>query len=260
MRLLPREHGVYGQLALPVVTSLTLAGVAPGSLLIAGAVVALFVAHEPLLVLLGRRGIRARREHGRAAVVWLSAAGITAVLLGLTSFTIAPADVKWWFGLPLSTGAVVIATITADREKTCGGEVAAALTFSFVAAPMCVAAGAEPRMALSIAIVFAATFVTSTLAVRGIVLAVRGGGNTRAARVVRLSALMFACAALAGLLAAAVFAILPWVALTAAAPGSMTAIWLSARPPAPSRLRSVGWTIIGAAASVPVIFIVFLAA
>jgi hypothetical protein len=176
MSLLPKEHGAYGQLAFPVVSSLTLAGVTPSSVLIAGAVIALFVAHEPLLVLLGRRGTRARREHGRTAVVWLGAAGVLGLALGLASFALAPANAKWWFGLPLSTGAVLAAAIAADQERTAGGEVAAALTFSFVAAPMCVAAGADPGIALSVAVVFATIFATSTLAVRGIIFEVRGAG------------------------------------------------------------------------------------
>ncbi len=134
----------------------------------------------------------------------------------------------------------------------------AALTFSFVAAPMCVAAGADSTIALSVAVVFAATFVTSTLAVRGIILDVRAGGDPRAARTARLAALMLACVAIAGLLLAAVSAILPWVALAAAVPGLLTATWLALRPPQSSRLRDVGWVIIAASASIPVIFLVFV--
>jgi hypothetical protein len=258
MSLLPREHGAYGQLAFPVVSSLALAGVSPSSVLIAGAVVALFVAHEPLLVLLGRRGTLARRKQGRTAIVWLAAAGALGLVLGLASFALAPANAKWWFGLPLAAGTVLAAVIAADQEKTSGGEVCAALTFSFVAAPMCVAGGADSTIALSVAVVFAATFVTSTLAVRGIILDVRAGGDPRAARTARLAAVMLACVAIAGLLLAAVSAILPWVALAAAVPGLLTATWLALRPPQSSRLRDVGWVIIAASASIPVIFLVFV--
>ena len=178
--------------------------------------------------------------------------------LGLASYALAPANAKWWFGLPLSTGAVLAAAIAADQERTAGGEVAAALTFSFVAAPMCIAAGADPAIALSVAVVFATIFATSTLAVRGIIFEVRGGGDPRAARNTRRAALGLATAATVGLIGAAVYTILPWIALAAAAPGLMIAAWLVLRPPRSSRLRRVGWAIIAAAASVPVIFLTFV--
>ena len=87
--LVPREHGAYGQLAFPLITSFLVAGVSTVSLLIAASVVAGFLAHEPLLVLVGRRGARAQRQqrrhvdplarnrYGRSASVGLPAATST---------------------------------------------------------------------------------------------------------------------------------------------------------------------------------------
>ena len=42
MRLLPREHGAYGQMALPLVTSLAIAGATASAVLMTTAVVAAF--------------------------------------------------------------------------------------------------------------------------------------------------------------------------------------------------------------------------
>ncbi len=53
MAFLPKEHGAYGQLAFPLVTALAVSGTSVPAGLIALAVVACFLAHEPLLVLLG---------------------------------------------------------------------------------------------------------------------------------------------------------------------------------------------------------------
>ena len=65
--LVPREHGAYAEIAVPLVTALwmrppTLAAVAWATAAVCG-----FFAHEPILVLLGRRGARTRQVRGRAA-------------------------------------------------------------------------------------------------------------------------------------------------------------------------------------------------
>ena len=70
--LLPREHGAYGQLSLPLVTALSVAGPSIAGLLVAVSAVAAFVAHEPASVLLGLRGARVRQELGRTATQWLA--------------------------------------------------------------------------------------------------------------------------------------------------------------------------------------------
>ena len=51
--MLPREHGAYGQIAFPTLTAFLVSDVSVAGLLIAAAVVAGFLAHEPAAVLLG---------------------------------------------------------------------------------------------------------------------------------------------------------------------------------------------------------------
>ena len=78
--LLPREHGAYGQLSLPLVTAFSVAGPSIAGLLVAVSAIAAFVAHEPASVLLGLRGARVRQELGRAATQWLAwSLGISAI-------------------------------------------------------------------------------------------------------------------------------------------------------------------------------------
>jgi hypothetical protein len=69
--MLPKEHGAYGQLLFPMATAFAVAGVSPESGVAAAAMTAVFLAHEPLLVWLGRRGSRAKRENGRRAMWFL---------------------------------------------------------------------------------------------------------------------------------------------------------------------------------------------
>src|SRR5512138_1977206 len=80
--LFPREHGAYGQLTFPLVTSLAVAGVSAPALLLALSVIAGFLAHEPLLVVLGRRGARAQRQQHRIASIGLIVTGGVALVCG----------------------------------------------------------------------------------------------------------------------------------------------------------------------------------
>ena len=61
--LWPREHGVYVQVSLPLLTALLISPTLAGAF-ISSAVVAAFLLHEPLLVLTGERGSRAKTEGG----------------------------------------------------------------------------------------------------------------------------------------------------------------------------------------------------
>ena len=80
--LWPREHGAYGQLALPLLTALLSGRPSGPAGLYAFAAVCAFLAHEPLLVLLGHRGPRAQRECAGSARVRLALLSAGALLCG----------------------------------------------------------------------------------------------------------------------------------------------------------------------------------
>jgi hypothetical protein len=259
MSLLPREHGAYGQIAFPLVTSFAVAGVSGPAVLVALAAIAGFLAHEPLLVFLGARGVRARREQSRPAAVWLIVTSVIAVGAGLVALWSAPTSIRWSFLLPLLPAVFLAAAIGAKREKSSQGEVAVALAFSLLAVPVCLAAGASVGTALAVGSAFASIFVTGTLGVRVVVLKVRRGGNPEAGRSTRITVVALTSAAGVGLAAAALVAALPWAALTAAAPGLAAAAWIAMFPPAPTRLRTVGWTLVATAAAAALILLAGLA-
>jgi hypothetical protein len=259
MALLPREHGAYGQMALPLVTSFAVAGVTAPALLIALAVVAGFVMHEPLSVLLGRRGAREQRAQGRRAAMWLGTTAALAVGAGLMGAWLMPPSDRWSLLLPVLPAALLGVMIHVKREKSALGEVAVALAFSSVAVPVCVAAGAPIVRAFAVGIAFALIFVVGTLAVRMIVVGVRGGGDLRVVRSIRMIVLVLTAAGSVALATAALRTLLPWVTLSAVVPGLTAAVWLVLFPPAPTRLRTVGWTLVAAFATAAVILIVGLA-
>ena len=62
----------------------------------------------------------------------------------------------------------------------------------------------------------------------------------------------------AGLAVAAAAGLLPWTTLMAVSPGVVVALALALRPPAASRLRTVGWTLVSASAATAIMLIVGL--
>jgi len=242
--MLPKEHGAYGQMALPLATAMAAAGASASSLLLSAAVVAGFLAHEPLLVLLGRRGSRARRESSRRARRWLATTAMTAAGTGVLGAWSMPAGARWSLALPLLPATVLSATIAAGREKGVAAEVAVAAAFSLVAVPVSLAAGARVEDGAAIAAVFAGIFVTATLSVRGIIATTRGGGNVETARRFTIATILLAGVAVAGLAWAATRGLMPWAGLAAGVPGLGLAAALALVPPPPSRLRAVGWTLV----------------
>lgn len=249
MSLWPKEHGAYGQLVMPLVTSFAVSGASRPAVLLAMAVVAAFLAHEPLLVLLGRRGGRAAREWRGRAILWLAVTGSVAIAAALSAVALMPDAARRALAWPMAPALVVGVAIATGREKRAMGETSVALVFSLVALPLGLAAGAARETALSVALVFGVVFVACTLAVRSLVLSTRGGGQPVASRRMRDAALVFSGVAATALALAASRAVVSWAAVVAAAPGLLAACWLTLRPPPPTELRRVGWTLVAVSAA-----------
>src|SRR5512138_2855214 len=86
--LLPREHGAWGQLAMPLVTGLALGRPGATALLLTAGVVLAFLAHEPLLVVLGQRGKRVKDALGVRAMRRLAVLGAGAVACGVAALAL----------------------------------------------------------------------------------------------------------------------------------------------------------------------------
>ncbi len=241
---LPREHGAYGQMAFPLVTAFGVAGVSAGGLLMATAVIAAFLAHEPAAVRLGQRGVRAAREYGPGAARWLGACTAIALGAGIGAALVLEPSIRWSLAVPLLPALVLIGAMAQGREKSWYGETAAALAFAGAAVPVVLAAGAPPAAAWQVAVPFALLFATTTLAVRVVILRVRGGGNPQATAATRGAVVTVSLSALLGIAGLAAARVVPSSMLIAAAPGLATAIVVAARPPSATRLRLLGWSLV----------------
>ena len=241
----PREHGAYGQAGFPLLTALVLADVAVASVLIALAVVGVFLAHEPMQVLLGARGARARREHGRQAIRWSGIWVALAVIAGAAGLvSMSPAG-RWTVVWPVVPAVIVLVAAVRGREKTTVPEVGAAAALSLAAVPVCLAGGLDGRVAAAVGAVYAVTFALMTLAVRVVVLTMRAGAQGPAAaasrRVVIGAAVVGLCAAVGAWIYGAWSVTVP----LALVPGVIVASALAVRPPRATKLRLVGWVLVG---------------
>ncbi len=165
--LMPREHGAYGQLVLPAAAAL-IAWPSFGGAALAVAATAMFLAHEPALVLLGQRGARARAELGAAARSRLTVLGLIAATTGLAALALCPIAVL--FGLVPLTGAAALGwLVLRHEEKTLAGEVLAGAAISGVCFPIAIAGALEPAAAGEAWTAWALGFATTTGAVRWVI-------------------------------------------------------------------------------------------
>jgi hypothetical protein len=242
---LPREHGAYGQIVFPLAAAFIVAGVSTAGSLLALAVVAGFLAHEPAAILLGQRGPRARRELGAAAARSLAAFAAIAAVASVTAVIAIEPSVRWSLFVPAAPAVVLAVAMIRGCEKSWYGETAAALAFSTVPVPVTMAAGVATNVAWAVAIPFAVLFITTTLAVRVVILRVRSGGNPRATAATQRATLTICAASAAIIVALVLTGWIPWWVVLATAPGPLAATAVVIQPPAPARLRSLGWMLVG---------------
>ena len=242
--LLPKEHGAYGQVALPLATAFAVAGFSRAGLLLSVAVLAGFLAHEPAALVLGLRGARARRESWPRAARFLGACLVGGCAAAVAGAIAAGSDLRWSLLIPAVPVAVLTIAMVTGQEKSWYGEIAAAFAFAGVSVPVVLAAGASLLVAVSVAIPFALLFASSTLAVRVVIVRVRGGGDPYAATLTRRATLAVAGVSTLLIGALAVVGRLPTPVLIASVPGLATAAIVAVRPPAANRLRALGWRLV----------------
>lgn len=239
--LLPKEHGAYGQLGLPLVTAIALGRPTLSAVALAVAFVAAFIAHESLLVLVGQRGGRAKREDGERALHQLS----SLLLLAATGVVIAcvkgPWPVVMALALPAALALAMVPVIAARRERSAVGEVLAAVALSSTALPVGLASGASLLAALTAAAVWSLGFAVVTVVIRGVLAFSRGRADARlGARAIPAAALLAGSVALAaaGSVAAGLAA--------GVAPLCVLAMVLAAAPPPARHIKAVGWGVVAA--------------
>lgn len=240
--LFPHEHGAYVTLLTPLASAMLFA---PSGAALAWALVAcaLFVAHEPLCLLLGRRGARKRElaaPAARRALLVLAAFALpTALALAFTSRPLFAEAV-------LATGSVCTAAagfLALGREKTLSGELVITAALITLSLPALALAGIEPRAAARFALAWLAVHGLAMVTARAYVYRKREG--LLLLRVASALALLLVIAAIVAVSTELVaWALVLAPCLVALVPWSLTLDLFRPRTP-----KQLGWAL--AAAMLP---------
>jgi hypothetical protein len=240
--LLPREHGAYALMAFPQATALILGGITLPAILLAAAVVCAFLVHEPVLVVLGRRGPRAARAAGRRARI--QAAGLLVLGAGCGAGGLLLSAAPLWDAALVAGVLAVLAVvfIAGGAEKSIGGEAAVALVFAAAGVPTAVAAGVAAGRAWAAAAAWAAVFVLATVTVKVVI--DRHKRRRRWPSALLIAGVLGMVAAVLGILSGT------WVgswlhagAAAAVLPAVVTVLAVVISGMTPRRLRWLGWSL-----------------
>jgi len=237
--LAPREHGAYGQLGVPLVASLALSTPNAASLGLAIGAVATFLAHEPLLILLGQRGTKARTQDGPRAARRLRWLGLFAVVGGLGGLVLAPTIARFGAIPPLLLGSVVAWFVWRKEEKTTLGEIIAATALSGVGFPIALAQGISLFQAILVWLVWTIAFTIATVSVRAVIARAKHDDRTLtvAAYVVTIVSTLL-CVSLS------YFNKLPIAVPIALLPFEILGLGVLVAPVHTKHLRRVGWGLV----------------
>lgn len=239
--LMPREHGAYAQITFPLITALGLGRPGPAAILLLVAVIAVFLSHEPLLVVIGSRGARLKREAGTRAIRRLTLLGAVALTGGLAGLLLAPPAARTMALVPAAFGAFLAPLILARREKTATGELLVAWSLSTTMIPVAVAAGAELVAAISAAFVWGVASTLITITVRGVIARnkARSGPGPGPMLAPVLCVVTIAVA-----LVLAIRSELPVLVALAVVPTALVALGFGLAGVHPRNLRRVGWSFV----------------
>jgi len=240
--LLPREHGAYAGIAFPLITALLLGRPTAVQLLWIVGCVAVFLTHEPLLILLGERGRRSHTALGARARKAVRILAALAVAGGGLGWWLAPAEARLALFLPLALGGILLRLILTHRERSLAGELLACVTLSSVVVPIALAGGVSWRAAIIAGAVWSAVSCLATLTVRATIARAKQTANHRR---LACATLAFCAAALLASFLLIRANLLPLLAAAAILPFVLLAVAFSLVHVHPRHLRVMGWSLVG---------------
>lgn len=229
--LMPREHGAYGQLFLPVVVALAFGSPTASAVATAVSAALMFFAHEPMLVLLGHRGAKNKTSLRQPAFRRFAVLASTSAALGLFAFIHSESVTRAALAMTALLGGLMHALVLAKREKTVLGETAALLVLSAVSVPISLASGCSLELALHAWAAWVLAFLAANSAVRMSIQNQKRGP-------VGLEWVLLVGAILLGAVA-----VLRTPLAASAWPVQLGAVAVALARPHPKHLKRVGWTL-----------------
>ncbi len=239
--LLPHEHGAYAQFGFPMAAAWLLVRPGWNAALWTLACFLAFWAHEPLLILVGRRGKAQLQRRGARALLLICLLLPAAMATATAAILMAPLIPTAAFLPAMALGAIASLLAVAGGERSLAGELSAGLALVWASLPVALAGGLPPVAAIGLTLLWSCDMTAGMLAVRGIIVRAKRGS-----RAGLLSAAQLAVAGLVVAFGVATGGLAPVRYSLALAPiAALTVFWL-ARPPAPRRLRRAGLLLVAA--------------
>ena len=240
LALWPREHGAWMQLLFPLLTVGLLASSFGRWALFPVASLALFTAHEPALILAGRRGERAREALASRARLRLGLLVTIGVAAGAVSLYGAPWLAWELCAIPAALGAITTLLALRGWERNVLGELNAALALSSLALPAGTLAGLALESVLLCAGAWAVSFTLATVIARSILIRKKDSGRGLLIAVTLAILVLAASGVALGL-----GALDPRVAAGPTA-FAIVSIVLAIVPPSPKHMTRLGFGLTGA--------------
>lgn len=234
--LLPREHGAYVQLLAPLTLSFALTGGNIAASLFALAALLAFMANEPLLVVLGHRGKRLHAESKQRATRMVAAYVAALAIVGVTALALADWPTRILAAALAVPAALLVVLAVKRRQRTLLGELFALVVLAGAAAPVASAAGMPVADTLRVLAGWIVGYGCSVVVVHRVI---DRGREPRGAEDVGLAVAFLCIAAVAVVVSGATFA-------STAAPLALSASVVALIAPKPTRLRAIGFAMVGA--------------
>jgi hypothetical protein len=236
------------ELLFPVLSAFALGAPSLAGIGLTVAAILVFVSHEALLVLLGRRGEAQRVAAGPSARRLLAGLLGVAALTGLPALVSLSPEARLAVLAPLALGApALLVAVRGLHERTLPVELLVALALSSLALPVGIDAGLPMGRAALVVLTWTVAFAIGTFGARGVLYRAKdaGRGLVRARAVGAVTLL-----AGASLVVAAVLGGPPegWLG-AATLPWSLAAIGLGTWPPSPRHMTAIGVSLVVASSA-----------
>ena len=238
VRLHPKEHGAYAIVGVPLVVALVIGGLNPVAVLTTIATIAGFVANEPLMVLLGRRGERARLATP-SALATLEVLLLITVFFGSTAFWLGSESVQIALMACAFFAVAGFAMSVAGWQRTLIAQLTGIVGLTLPSAVVLLAGGIDSVSVVSLSAAWIIGRIATTTAVRSVVAFQKASTHHRVPHINDLILVSVVLAGAAGFYSGVSECLL-------ITPLLASAICLRLQPPLIRHMRRIGWSLLAA--------------
>ena len=252
--LIPHEHGAWAQLGMPMVTTLIIVPNRLAAGLLAGSIIAVFLAFEPFAVVIGKRGARIQREDGARARLRLVQLGFLGafLFLGWLYDNLESLELLVTFVPGLVLGALFALSFWKFGERALTSEVFGGVALAATTWPLARTGGLDSAQSVAMTLVWCLGFLAIDVAVDRCI----KRPKDQQGPMMRWGFVFGGALVGLGIYYRQATAYAPFaVALT---PLLFAALALALRPPPVKAIKTVGWTLALSSTATSVALIWFL--